>query len=128
MTPAGKPRHVFSKPDPGVAWLNREYIPHLAAFARAALDFGLDASRASLSLYRKFGRDLVTKRAGQGFETDAEFYASDGRIHLQIEAKADRGQELGALRPPLERLLVADADRTCFGSASKPPEGRTRFC
>ena len=38
-----------------------------------------------------FGRDLITRR-GQGFETDAEFYDDDGRIHLQIEAKASRPQ------------------------------------
>jgi hypothetical protein len=62
-TPAGKPRHLFSKPVGDVAWLNREYVPHLAAFALAVLQGGFDASRASFSLYRRFSRDLVAKRS-----------------------------------------------------------------
>lgn len=91
-TPSGKPRHLFSKPTAEVAWLNREYIPHLAAYARAILDFGLNRSRSSLSLYRTYSKDLLTKKAGGGFETDAEFYDADGSILVQIEAKADSAQ------------------------------------
>lgn len=91
-TPAGKPRHLFSKPDPEIAQLNREYIPHLAAYSRAILDLGYDPNRSSLSFYRKFRRNLVTKRAGQSYETDAEFYDGAGRIYLQIEAKSRPGQ------------------------------------
>lgn len=34
-TLAGKPRHLFSKPGGEVAWLNREYVPHIAAYAFA---------------------------------------------------------------------------------------------
>lgn len=91
-TPSGKPRHLFSKPIGPEAWLNREYLPHIAAYAKAILDHGYTAERSSFSLYRKFTRDLIIKRAGQGYETDAEFYAADGRIHLQVEAKASTRQ------------------------------------
>lgn len=91
-TPAGKPRHLFSKPGDDVAWLNREYVPHIAAYGMAILGAGYDARRSSFSLYRTFGRDLIAKRCGQSYETDAEFYAGDGTVHLQIEAKASRRQ------------------------------------
>jgi hypothetical protein len=91
-TPAGKPRHLFSKPGHEVAWLNREYVPHIAAYGRAILDGGYDASRSAFSLYRKFDRDLIVKRRGQSYETDAEFYDRSGAIHLQIEAKASSRQ------------------------------------
>lgn len=91
-TPAGKPRHLFSKPVGPEAWLNREYVPHIAAYAKAVIDHGYSAERSSFSLYRKFSRDLIAKRAGQGYETDAEFYDPDGDIRLQIEAKASTQQ------------------------------------
>ena len=91
-TPTGRPRHMFSKPGEEIAWLNREYVPHIGAFGFAILNAGYDPARSSFSLYRKFTRDLVTKRAGQSYETDAEFYGSDGSIHLQIEAKASPSQ------------------------------------
>ena len=74
VTPAGKPRHLFSKPVGEVGWLNREYVPHIAAYARAVLGQGYDPKRSSFSRYRKYSRDLITKRAGAGYETDAEFY------------------------------------------------------
>lgn len=49
VTPAGKPRHLFSKPVGEVAWLNREYVPHIAAYARAVLGQRFDPSRSSFS-------------------------------------------------------------------------------
>lgn len=70
---------------------NREYVPHIAAYA-FALARGYDATRSTFSLYRKFSRDLIAKRAGTTYETDAEFYDRDGAIHLQIEAKASPAQ------------------------------------
>lgn len=91
LTPSGKPRHLFSKPGAPEAWLNREYVPHIAAYA-FALDRGYDGARSTFSLYRKFSRDLIAKRAGVSYETDAEFYGGDGAIHLQIEAKASAAQ------------------------------------
>jgi hypothetical protein len=91
-TPAGKPRHLFSKPVGLVAWLNREYVPHIGAYAYAIEESGYDARASSFSLYRKFRRDLISKRIGQSYETDVEFYTADGSIHLQIEAKASERQ------------------------------------
>ena len=91
-TPSGKPRHLFSKPGADVAWLNREYVPHIAAFAYARLAGGYGATASSFSLYRRFGRDVLVRKAGSGYETDAEFYAADGTIVLQIEAKASEQQ------------------------------------
>lgn len=91
-TPFGKPRHLFSKPIGPEAWLNREYVPHIAAYAKAVLDHGYAIEHSSFSLYRKFAHDLIDKRAGQSYETDAEFYDDDGHIHLQIEAKASTQQ------------------------------------
>jgi hypothetical protein len=91
-TPSGKPRHLFSKPIGPQAWLNREYVPHIAAYARAVVGLGYAVEHSSFSFYRKFTRDLISKRAGQGYETDAEFYDAHARIHLQIEAKASTQQ------------------------------------
>lgn len=106
-TPAGKPRHLFSKPDPAEAWLNREYVPHIGAYALAVIQEGYDPAASSFSLYRKFSRDLVTKRAGGGFETDAEFYDDLGAIHLQIEAKASQKQT-AALAKAIETYATLD--------------------
>lgn len=35
---------------------------------------------------------MLVRKAGSGYETDAEFYGPDGRIVLQIEAKASHQQ------------------------------------
>ena len=39
-TPSGRPRHLFSKPIGPQAWLNREYVPHIAAYAKAVIGHG----------------------------------------------------------------------------------------
>jgi hypothetical protein len=88
-TAAGKPRHLFSNPAAERPDLNREYIPHIAAYARAVYDFGYDLALSRFSFYRKFSRNLLTKRAGGSYETDAEFDDGDGHLHLQIEAKRE---------------------------------------
>ena len=67
-------------------------MPHIGAYAKAVIDHGYPIERSTFSLYRNFTRDLISKRAGQGYETDAEFYDADGHIHLQIEAKASTQQ------------------------------------
>lgn len=87
QTPSGEHRHLFSKPGADEAWLNREYVPHIAAYAFAVLHVRYDRNRSSFSRYRQFTRDLIAKRQGQSYETDAEFYDSTGQIHLQLEAK-----------------------------------------
>ncbi|MEK7426658.1 MAG: hypothetical protein AAB131_22785 [Actinomycetota bacterium] len=86
-TPTGAARHLFSYPTHHTAWLSREYVPHIAAYARAILELGFASAPRSFSRYRKYRRDLVHRRAGHSYETDAEFYNSDGTIALQIEAK-----------------------------------------
>lgn len=91
-TPSGKPRHFFSKPIGPEAWLNREYLPHIGAYAKAVIDHGYAIEHSTFSLYRKFTRDLISKREDQGYETDVEFYDADARIHLQVEAKASTQQ------------------------------------
>jgi hypothetical protein len=100
-TPSGAPRHLFSFP-PGRPRLNREYIPHLAAWTKAILDAGYDPHRAAFSRYRAFVRDAITKVAGSGYETDAEFYAPDGSIWLHLEAKRD-GRQVNAIAAQLDR-------------------------
>lgn len=97
-TPHGKPRHLFSKPIGPEAWLNREYIPHLAAYAYAVLAGGYAPERSSFSLYRTFTRDLIAKRAGDSYETDAEFYDHKQRVFLQVEAKASSKQTTALAR------------------------------
>ncbi len=115
VTPTGGPRHLFLKPDPVVAALNREYIPHLAAYSRAILGFGYERSRSSFSFYRTFAKDLIAKRAGQSYETDAEFYDGDDGIHLQIEAKSKPRQA--------ERLA---AEMSQAGSLAELPVGTVK--
>lgn len=85
-------RHLFSAPMSPGQRLNREYIPHIAAYARAILELGYDRNRAAFSRYRSFERDQISKRAGTGYETDAEFYDSTGRIHLHLEVKTKPGE------------------------------------
>jgi hypothetical protein len=91
-TPAGKPRHLFSKPTGETAWLNREYIPHIAAYTLAIERYGYTKAASSFSRYRTYSRDLISKKQGGSYETDAEFYNSSGEVHLQIEAKASAEQ------------------------------------
>lgn len=87
MTPTGAARHLFSYPTHHTARLSREYVPHIAAYGRAILELGFGSAQRSFSRYRNYQRDLVHRRAGRSYETDAEFYNSDGTIALQIEAK-----------------------------------------
>ncbi len=83
----GRYRHLFSSPGASRAWLNREYVPHIAAFGRAVLEFGFDARSSLFSTYRSYSRDLITKKSGGHYETDVEFYDADGRLFLHVEAK-----------------------------------------
>jgi hypothetical protein len=107
-TPAGKPRHLFSKPIGDTAWLNREYIPHIAAYALAIEHYGYSKIHSSFSLYRAFSRDLISKKRGQSYETDAEFYNHSGGIHLQIEAKASATQTARLAREIEEHSQLTD--------------------
>ncbi|MDQ4131471.1 MAG: hypothetical protein M3133_10885, partial [Actinomycetota bacterium] len=123
-TPAQGPRHLFSRPDLPEASLNREYVPHIAAYAFAVLAAGYEPERSGFSVYRKFERDLLEKRAGQSYETDVEFYDAEGDVFLQIEAKASArqtealaadilsGNDLGSLRADRAKELEYVLDLT----------------
>jgi hypothetical protein len=108
VTPSGKPRHLFAKPEGPEPWLSREYVPHIAAFSFAILEHGYDRDRCSFSRYRKFERDVMVKKAGTSYETDAEFYDGAGRIHLQIEAKASERQTAALAESIEAHGLLAD--------------------
>jgi hypothetical protein len=101
LTAAGGRRHLYSLPAARPT-LNREYVPHIAAYAYAAEHAGFDPARSSFSRYRTFQRDALTKRVGTSYETDAEFYAPDGSIALHVEAKA---------RPDQVARIVTQLDR-----------------
>ena len=87
LTPAGGLRHLYSAPGSDNLRLNREYIPHIAAYAYAILKAGYRADRSSFSHYRSFSRDLISKWAGDSYETDAEFHDVHGQVDLHIEVK-----------------------------------------
>ncbi|MGH8923841.1 MAG: hypothetical protein ACRDWA_04235 [Acidimicrobiia bacterium] len=62
-------------------------MPHIAAYAYAILGLGYLRELSSFSRYRSFGSDRISKRAGESYETDVEFYDANGRVYLQIEVK-----------------------------------------
>jgi hypothetical protein len=95
--------------------LNREYLPHIAAYTRAIHDFGYDRTRGRFSHYRHYTRDLLTKRAGGSYETDGEFDDSHGALHLQIEAKTE---------PRAVTRLATELDRA--GSLAELPPGTVK--
>lgn len=80
-------RHLLSVERSGGVSVNREYIPHITAYARAVLALGYPVERSSFSRYRKFLRDALHKEKGQSYETDAEFYDADGNVYLHLEVK-----------------------------------------
>jgi hypothetical protein len=83
----GQFRHLFSAPMTAGQRLNREYVPHIAAYALAITRYGYDRRRAAFSKYRAFTRNQISKRVGTGYETDAEFYDLRGRIHLSSRSE-----------------------------------------
>jgi len=105
ITPHGKTRHLFNlvRDDPNSCFLAREYIPHIAAVSRLLIQKKFDRRRYSFSLYRSFTRDLILKRCGEGYETDAEFYDSHGAVHLLVEAKKSR-HETEAIATQIDAL------------------------
>ncbi len=78
-------RHLFSLSNP--AAFNWEYLPHIAAYARLILDLGYKQEYSAFSFYRTFSRDLISKKAGGSYETDAEFYDKYGKLYLHVEVK-----------------------------------------
>lgn len=86
-------RHLLTFESEGGVTVSREYVPHIAAYARAILGLGYPRERSSFSRYRQFG-EATAKRTGKaGCETDAEFYGVDGEsVYLHVEAKRDTAQ------------------------------------
>jgi len=81
-------RHLFSlSTPPNPITFNREYLPHIAAYARLILELGYNQDFSSFSLYRKFSKNLLFKKKGGWYETDAEFYDGEGNLYLHVEAK-----------------------------------------
>lgn len=87
--PRGALRHLFSSPHQAQPTFNREYLPHIAAYARAIIEKGYDRGRADFSQHFAFGRDLITKKKGVPYEIDALFYTPGGEPYLHVEVKAD---------------------------------------
>lgn len=103
VTRAGVARHMLSAPHAQTPTLNREYLPHVAAYARAIYELGYDPARSSFSRYRTFSRDLIQKRARQSYETDAELDDAQRGIYLHIEAKACP-REVARMAAQLDRV------------------------
>lgn len=72
-----KPRHLMSVDKKGNITLNREYIPHIAAYARLILEKGFDQERSAFSGYHGSN------------EIDGEFIDQDGNLFLLLEVKKD---------------------------------------
>lgn len=100
LTPEGHRRHLFSFATKGPCRLNREYLPHIAAVARLVLELDY-RGHFSFSRYRTFSRTLINKKAGESYETDAEFYDANSSIWLHVEVKRTR-QQAEALAAALE--------------------------
>lgn len=91
-TPSQKLCHLYSAPGSEKLRLNREYVTHIAAYGYAILRAGYRAEHSAFSRIRLFSRDLISKRKGQWYETDAEFYGADDQLYLHIEVKSRPGQ------------------------------------
>ena len=110
ITPDGQSRHMFgfSKDDDKTCFLGREHVPHIAAVSRLIVEKGYDPKRYSFSRYRFYSRDLVSKKKGGRFETDAEFFGPGEAIFLQVEAKKTRSD--------VERMAAQIGTRKEFGA------------
>ncbi len=96
-----QPRHLFSLSKP--VELNREYIPHVAAYTRMICDLGYDPLRSTFSYYRAFTRDLVVKKKGQSYETDIEFLDRGGAVYIEVEVKKSQ-EEIEKLAAAVEGI------------------------
>jgi hypothetical protein len=105
LTPAGEARHLLNFQDNlKSCYIGREYIPHIAAVSRLLNQMKYDRSRYSFSRYRSFTQDLILKKLGSPFETDAEFYDSENKIYLHVEAKKSR-REVEAIASQIDSVI-----------------------
>lgn len=73
-TGSADPHHLFTRVGEQRVALRREYVPAIAAYARAVLDLGYDTEGSVLL----------------GPPSEGEFRDRDGSVQLQIVAKSDR--------------------------------------
>jgi hypothetical protein len=102
LNPAGQARHLYSFPCHRPR-LNREYVPHIAAHARAILEFGYDRKGAVFSERRYFARDLIVKKRGGRYELDSLFKSGDQGSYLHVEVKS-KPREVAAMATAIDRF------------------------
>jgi hypothetical protein len=83
------PHHLFDGVDAPLA-LRRSYLPCIAAYARAVLELGYDADRASLLRQHEAERCFADAATNATAQSDADFVAPNGDVHLQIVSSGDR--------------------------------------
>ena len=128
ITPDGQARHMFgfSKDDDRTCFLGREYVPHISAVSRLIVGKGFDRNRYSFSKYRLYSRDLVSKKKGGSFETDAEFFGSGGDTFLQIEAKKS-SEEVNRMAKQIETRKEFALPDNCRKELEYVLDRRPRF-
>jgi hypothetical protein len=95
----GEPHHLFTEADERHATLHREYVPAIAAYARAVLDLGYEADACRLLTSREVPRRLHRRRRPTRLISESdptcttscvELCRPDGSVHLLIVATGDR--------------------------------------
>lgn len=95
----GEPHHLFTETDERHATLHREYVPAIAAYARAVLDLGYEAEACRLLTSHEPTRRLHRRRRpirprDQSDPTRATSYVElcrpDGSVHLLVLAVGNR--------------------------------------
>jgi hypothetical protein len=81
--------HLFESSNGHETVMRRELLPCIAAYARAVLDLGYDADRASLLRHHQERRSRF-RRESIRLRSDAEFRSADGEVFLQVKSSGDR--------------------------------------
>jgi len=108
------PHHLFDGVDAPLT-LRRSYLPCIAAYARAVLELGYDADHASLFRQHQVGTRFANARTNATAQSEADFAAPNGVVHLQIVSSSDR---------QTTRKLATALD--ACGSFSALPDGVAR--
>jgi hypothetical protein len=83
------PHHLVTPRVDGELAFHRELVPAIAAYARAVIDLGYRADRASLLRRRTVHRRRVDLKPIRT-RSDVELRSRDGLVHLQIKAMPSR--------------------------------------
>jgi hypothetical protein len=89
-TGSDDPHHLFAHVGAHRVALQRDYIPAIAAYARAVFDFGYDSERGVLLGRRPVRRRLVSRLDPADGRVFGELRDADGVVQLRIEAKGER--------------------------------------